>query len=304
MARGVRSTASLAVICLLAGACGRQSPPPHRRTIHRISNAVSIALSTLGDSVYILDPETGRTQRTIRGLDGPQAGYADWAPDHRRLAFGNDSVVILDIPTNRRRVLAQGPLVSMPTWSPGGTRIAYGDGRDLWITPTARLNAAYMKLPLTLAPEAMAWGPAGLVAFQGVRLRCQIPYGCSSTNRSDIWTVRPDGSDLRRLTRLGQAGLPKWSPDGSRLLFITRDRAHGRRVGELWSIGAGGTGLFRVLRAANVVAADWSPDGSRLAVVRTAGTNSSVRLWIGSADGSNLHPIGPPVAGTAATVDW
>jgi Tol biopolymer transport system component len=52
-----------------------------------------------------------------------------------------------------------------------------------------------------------------------------------------------------------------------------------------------------------VVAADWSPDGLRIAMV-TASTSRTLQVWITEIDGSNARPLGEPVAGTEATVDW
>ena len=37
------------------------------------------------------------------------------------------------------------------------------------------------------------------------------------TGCGDLYTVRPDGSDLRRLTRTGDNFAPAWSPDGRKI---------------------------------------------------------------------------------------
>jgi Tol biopolymer transport system component/serine/threonine protein kinase len=79
-----------------------------------------------------------------------------------------------------------------------------------------------------------------------------------------VWTMYPDGSDLRQLTfGPGNKAHPRWSPDGERILFVAPSASTGL---DLWVINADGTGL------ANLTEADgddtdpaWSPDGTRIA---------------------------------------
>jgi TolB protein len=56
-----------------------------------------------------------------------------------------------------------------------------------------------------------AWSPGGDKLLFTRRYR----------GRTDVYVVRADGTDLRRLTK--EAGLhswPAWSPDGKRILFV------------------------------------------------------------------------------------
>ena len=64
--------------------------------------------------------------------------------------------------------------------------------------------------------EAPAWSPDGsVVAFSAYDRE-------GSTSRgSDIYTIRPDGTHLRRITRLGVATDPSWSPDGKKIVYST-----------------------------------------------------------------------------------
>lgn len=294
-----RSRLGTAVLaCLLLGACGRSSPPTGHRSAPPAYGEPRIALSVLSSAVYVVDPTTGRFQTLAQGLTDFQAGFAAWSPRRGALAYGDDGIIVTTPATGAGRVLVRGPSISMPAWSPDGRSIAYGDGRDLWVTPASTLRATYLQLPLTLAPLDMAWAPARRIVFEGLALICHVPFGCSSTSSSDLWTVEPDGSGLRRLTRFGDAMAPRWSRDGTEVLFVRR------RTATLWTVSADGSGARRLGSASDVAGADWSPDGRRLAVVRGARTKGRLQLWIGAADGSNLRPVGAPVRGTAATLDW
>ncbi len=105
------------------------------------------------------------------------------------------------------------------------------------------------------------------------------------------------------MTRVRHAEDPKWSPDGSRLMFIRRYRNDaGRR--ELWVANRDGTGARRLVTGSDVVAADWSPDGSRIVIVRSGSAPNTLQVWIARDDGSNARRLGSAIPGTEATVDW
>jgi len=261
-----------------------------------------MALTVLADSIYLVDPATGQRAMVRSGLSHFQAGFAAWSPDRWRLAYGNDGIFLLDPRTGREWTVTRGENLSMPAWSPDGRSFAYGDGISLWITEVGRFDPVPVHLRATLAPLGMSWHPGGAIAFQGLRRDCTATFRCTSTDESEIWTVHPDGTALTRLTDLGHAESPRWSPDGRQVLFVWRVFGGERR--ELWVTGADGAGARPLLQANDVVAADWSPAGDRVAMVRTGESPGTLQVWTANADGSNARPIGSSFAGTEATIDW
>lgn len=88
--------------------------------------------------------------------------------------------------------------------------------------------------------------------------------GFSSTRDGDfdLYSVRPDGSDLRQLTDApGDDHYVSWSPDGSKIAFIS-DRDGENR---LYVMNADGTAPVAIATTKIVAAPSWSPDGSRIA---------------------------------------
>src|SRR5688572_13332726 len=81
--------------------------------------------------------------------------------------------------------------------------------------------------------EAVFPGSNGLIAFQ---------YG-SGFGR-DIWTVRPDGTGLRQLTRTGIAQAPRWAPSGRLLAYLRQPQS---QPADVWTIRRDGTGSRRVV---------------------------------------------------------
>jgi Tol biopolymer transport system component len=284
---------------LLSVACGHlgtnraaSSPSPDPST--------AIVLSVLDRAIYLVDPITGDRKSIVGGLPDFLAGYAAWAPGHDRLAYGKRGIQILDFGSHGTRLLVPGGQVSMPAWSPSGDVLAYGDGASLWITPVIELRPFQIQLPATLAPLGMDWS-GDTIAFQGIRRDCVRSQLCPTTADSDIWTIEADGHDLERVTRIRRALAPKWSPDGEKILFVRRFAGDRQ---ELWVVGARGAQPRQVGTARDVVAADWSPDGNRIVIARRGPEGPNIRLWITDADGNNSRPLGGPVPGTDATLDW
>jgi len=103
-----------------------------------------------------------------------------------------------------------------------------------------------------------------------------------------IWTINPDGTSPRQLTfDPGEKTQPKWSPDGSRLLYVAPGGTDdfGNELGlDLWVIFADGTGIARVTRfEGDDTDPAWSPDGSQIAFTSTR-ANDTPQVFIKDTD--------------------
>jgi Tol biopolymer transport system component len=248
-----------------------------------------------------VDAQTGQRETLVEGLPDFRSGYATWSPDHLQVAFADRGIAVLDPETGGEVTFVEGQGLSMPTWNPSGTHLAYSDGLSLWVTSLGRVAPRRIHVPAILAPLQVAWGPSNLLAFQGVNLDCSQAVRCVSTGSSEIWTIGPGGTGLTKLTRVGRAESPKWSADGSQVLFIRSYPSPDQRS-EVWTVDSTGSHLRRLAILSSAVAADWSPDGSHLAILAEEG--DELQLWVGRADGTRLERVGEPFSGSHATVDW
>jgi len=144
------------------------------------------------------------------------------------------------------------------------------------------LVAALIALAVTVAAPAGNNADAGWIAFDE-------RFWYDGGDSWEIFVVRPDGSQRRRVTPTslgGDKADASWSPDGTKVVF--------RLVGRgLYVINVDGTGLDRVTSGATDSGPAWSPDGRRIAFYRR---NS---IWTMRTDGTRprrLAPAGGPNA--------
>lgn len=149
------------------------------------------------DDIYRARSDGSRLERIVAS-----AAYDDQAapsPDGKSLAFvssrtGQADIWILDLETRALRNLTPHPAGDFrPAWSPDGHWLSFSSDRD-------------------------STKPRGRGGF-------------TVAHSTDIYVVRAEGADLRRLTAYGEvAGSPRWSADGARIVFYHATYLEGQNI--------------------------------------------------------------------------
>jgi Tol biopolymer transport system component len=220
-------------------------------------------VSTLSGSLALT--QSGLVQKPL--LKARRVGGFGWSPDGRRIAYvSSNGLNVIEADGTGARALGVTSLDGRITWSPNARRIAFtaADGSTIRVYTKAIAEGRAQPLRTTVpSPVLPSWSPRGST----------IAFTSANTNHGHIYTIRPDGTGLRTLTRGREESFPLLSPDGSLLMYqpyrclagtcgygISVMRPDGSRQRLLAHVasspGAGG------LHAA------WSPEGRRIAFLR------------------------------------
>lgn len=222
----------------------------------------------------------------------------DWSPNGRRLAFVSERTSLVTTRadgSDRTLLYRKGPRgLADAAWSPNGRRIAFtlwhyskAVGSRVSDIYTIRRNATHL-MRLTYTGRAsetdLDWSSENRIVFR---------------RHQELFTMRPDGRQLRQLTSNAVSdGEPDWAPGGKRIVFV-------RGTDQIWTMGVWGKNAAMIAQGRGPA---WAPDGSRIAYAG-GGDNVIHTIKPSGQDDAPISDYGgdpPPFGGEGpiAALDW
>lgn len=256
-------------------------------------------------SLFLLSPGRGRAPTRLP-IALASAGQPAASPDGRLIAFsgvgtdGRLSLYLVHRDGSGLRRLTTGESDDNPTWSPDGTRLAFGRTHlgvhALWLINVdgtgARqlvgLSDGEVSIPGEYNEEP-AWSPDGR----------RIAWARSFGGTHHIWVIDVDGANDRRLVATASDDRePAWTPDGQ-AITIRRTR---NQESQIITIDARtGNELVTIYPPGEGSRPAWSPSGQWLAFASSGVPGLAVHS-VAATSGSRV--VVPVTAGTVDRVTW
>jgi hypothetical protein len=278
----------------------RRTEPNDQPTSTAVANG-KIAFTSDRDGnreIYVMDPDgTNQVRLTNNQVVDD---HPTWSPDGTKIAFvserasGGFAIFVMNADgTNKVEIT---PIVfDNPdpifdawgmSWSPDGNRIVFQEGvadshpgyhpNDIFIVNIDGRNRQLL-VGSPSDERQPAWSPDG----------SRILFSKSvSVNSSNLFTIRPDGTDLQALPALGHFDrendlAPTWSPTGDKIAVQVWDYIDFENIA---IANADGSNLFWFAGEISDKP-DWSPDGSKIVFhLRDGGT----QIYVQNVDGTGL----------------
>jgi dipeptidyl aminopeptidase/acylaminoacyl peptidase len=319
----MRSFALVSLVLVARLDVGAQTPAPHRGvTAEDYFNFVLVAdprLSPDGSQVVYVSSRVDKARNrrmpsiwivSTDGRSAPRmlleevwsASAPRWSPDGKTIAFTSGRVIEDSTGKTGTQQPAPGRAQLWTVAAAGGTphrvtTIANGVSACSW-SPNA---TQFVCLVRTGPSDTLNTGPDRSDARHYTSMMYKFnDSGWYDDKRSHLWIIDAATGSARVLTS-GDAWNdtdPQWSPDGSRIAFVSdrtgKEFDEGRNS-DIWTIPVAGGSLTKISTSPERDASPvWSPDGRSIAFVSSEDEDAPQQIFLTASDGSGTPKLVAP----------
>jgi Tol biopolymer transport system component len=238
------------------------------KTIAQKGDQIALMISPkgkMGSNLFVLDIESGEA---VQLTQGEKTRNASWSPDGERMAivYGKSwDLYTLDVSTGDTQKLVENDKdLYQVVWSPDGQRLAY-EANEITIVDRDGNPALGYKLVQGYGGRGFDWSPDGKKI---IYVDLDDPEDPRSHTSLHVIEADSSSSPELLLSFDGLEKAPKWSPDGSHILFkveTAHDQWGGALEEALYVANADGNDVTEIAAiAARGIPVFWSPDGSQI----------------------------------------
>lgn len=152
--------------------------------------------------------------------------HPSWSPDGSKIVFENFYTIwMMNCDGSNLTLLSpEGAVDSYPSWSPEGSKIVFISSKskntDTWMTDIWTMGSDGSNRKQLMDDDALEWEPS--YSPDGKK----IVFTSLQSGIPSIWIMDSDGTNKQQLTSGYPAEQPKWSSDGSNIVFASN--------GDIW----------------------------------------------------------------------
>jgi Tol biopolymer transport system component len=250
------------------------------------------------DAIYVANIDGSARELIVRGV--AEHTTLSWSPDGRRLAFSGghrraEVIFVVNVDGSgvkrltRTRRRTDDDWSENPSWSPDGKLIAFDGARtetNGFLIPDIYVMRADGTGERRLAGgRASQWLPVWSPDGRKIMFEQFVGDALRHPKLIDLYTINPDGSGKRKLTRVrneaDHCACAVWSPDGTKIAYEA-EGVRGRS--DIYVMNADGSDRRQLTHhRARDENPDWSPDGTQIAFYSERVGNAEI--YVMNADG-------------------